>query len=875
MIPFPIDCNGCELRALHSGTYGFSLLEGDGSSGLLVSAEALGDWEERDGLPLRPWAPSGRIFQRALDERSIRRDSLTITNIVRCKPPGNELRGASYERAAIDHCQRYFDRAVRERQPRAILALGDIPFRELTGYSGITAHRGFILPSRYEGVPCIGTYHPAFLLRGAMHLFGVFMRDVQLAVDVARNGVPAAKECTYALDPTDADIHDFLDYVRSDVGRPIAYDIETAGILGEAKPAELDRDAIIQVQFSAAAGTALVLDFTTARGREAVRTILALENAKWGWNNRLFDEPLLRRAGYQLAGEQHDLLNVWLHLQPSFGTGKDAGGGSDKAVPSMLGGLQSCASFYCPEIRPWKGAVERAVQTLRPGEPISVGVMRTLREYGASDADITYRCGTGLFESLRGAGLDAGYRVHKYELCAALDEISAHGLPIDRTKQAELRAYTTGELDRLVTSMQDAVPAELRAIHPKAGYKKAKYQLGEFVRLKSAAGIVVERQFGDVTRQCLLKPFNPGAAPQVLAYIKHQGYPVPRKIDDPEKETTGKSELEKLAAEVNDPVLNAVVAYRQLRKTGMDYTSGKWEPAADGRVHGTFRPNTASGQLTCSDPNQQQFPEHSQLAKRAKEMIAAEPGHTLVKIDMRGFHSRSIGWIAGDAAYYKLADFDVHSFLAAHFLRLQGADYLLELPDDELREELSIIKRLHSYVRNYKCKRVIHGSQFGLGVNKLYRMYERDFESRAEAQALKDLLARLFPQTFTAFPRWVERRIKVETPGVLYTPFGTRRFFYDHDMEQATAFLPSNYAHCEFQRAKIRLHKSGALRRYGCCNTVHDSLWFHCPDALVEACIEETVGQLTRPSDILVAGALGPFQCNADVERGKDLAHMK
>jgi len=388
------------------------------------------------------------------------------------------------------------------------------------------------------------------------------------------------------------------------------------------------------------------------------------------------------------------------------------------------------------------------------------------------------------------------------------------------------------------------------------------------------AGWLVEHQFGDEKRWCLEKPFNPNSSLQLIRYLRHQGYPVPTKVDDPEKETTGKSELEKLAAKVDDPVLNIVVASRELRKTGLDYTGGAWTPAADGRVHTTFKPNTASGQLTSASPNVQQFPEHSQLAKRAKEMIAAEPGHTLVKIDMRGFHSRMIGWLANDAAYYKLADFDVHSFVTAHYLGLQGAKYLIELPDDELRAELDIIKNLHKHTRNYKIKRVVHGSQFGLGTRKLYRMNSDHFESEAEAVRLKALLACLFPQTFTKFPKWVEHQIRKVTRGRLVSPFGHHRYFFDFDMEQATAYLPSNCAHCEIQSAIVRLHKMGALEKYGAANMVHDSLWFHCPDGLVEECKSVVVAELSAPSKVLVSSLLGPFQCNADVEQGLDLAHM-
>jgi uracil-DNA glycosylase family 4 len=1197
MLPKPPGCSSCVLA---NNGCGYSVVTGSGRIPLLVLAEAPGDWEEREGRPLVEWAPSGSIFERALTERGIKREDIIVSNVLRCRPSKtNELRGQPYERAALDHCRQYLDDTIAKYQPKAILCLGDIPLRELTGYSGITSYRGFLLPTSYN-IPAIGcvdpttecltvegwksyeqlqvgglvaaqgedgllrweplqavhvypdvstemlsvqgqcldmfvspehrcvirqpisrkkfrrnikratelrkshaiplaadwdecdmssfgsleiaellgwyisegsphgsgvriyqsrsanpqhcarietllravdaeysvgesrpdelvfgvygavgkflrnlapdkqfpagflkwgrplllafykglvdgdgskdsetanswhqsnakrlddfqalvtrlgwasslkkqaadkepgnrtidvykhpkskwrglgvnrskitkewqsyrgtiwcpqtpsstwvarrngkvfitgnSYHPAYLIRGAMHLFGAFLSDLNLAVHVAKHGAPEQKETNYALNPTDDDIRNFLDSIRSRPEQPVAYDLETAAILGDTKPEGTDDDAIIQIQFSNSVGTAIVLAWDS-RGIDAAREILALPNPKWGWNDRLFDRPLLARNGISIGGEQHDLMYVWQHLQPSYGSGRDDTN-ADKGVPSRLMGLQSCASFYCPEVGPWKGMVERAINQ-SDGDGSDVGA--ALRYYGALDADITYRCGVGLFRSLTTAGLERGYREHKYELCRALDVISAHGLPINRQKQGELRAFTIAELSRMSGELQAAIPAELRDVHPKGGFKvlSAKYRKllegydpanPPFVELKSVAGWLVQRKFGEEARWCLEKPFNPNSSVQLIRYLRHQGYPIPTKVDDPGKETTGKNELEKLAAKVNDPALNLVVASRELRKTGMDYTGGKWEPGSDGRVHPTFKPNAASGQLTANSPNVQQFPEHSPLAKRAKEMIAAESGHTLVKIDARGYHSRVIGWLANDPAYYKLADYDVHSFATAHYLRLQGADYLLELPDDELREELAIIKRMHKHTRDFKIKRCVHGAQFGLGVRKLYRMNSDHFENEAEARQMISMLQRLFPATFVKFPKWVYNQIHTVTRGRLVNPFGMHRYFFDYDMEQATAYLPSSCAHAMFQKSKVRLFKAGALEKYGCCNTVHDSLWLHCPTPLVDECIDVVTAELVKPSDVLKDSPLGPFSCNWDTEIGPSLAEMK
>lgn len=902
---------------------------------MLVVSEALGEHEEADGLPLRPYAPAGSVFQRTLDELHLQRSAMTLTNCIRCQPPGNELRDAPYEFAALNHCKQYLNATIAERQPKAILALGAVPLRELLDPdSGVPADlmsvRGFLLRSKYSGIPLIASYHPAHLVRGSMHLMSAVLPDVKFAYRVATEGVPKLLETNYELFPTIDNVRRYYQFLAADQSRPVAVDVETIELLGQRDEADWRRKTLIQVQFSDGPGRAIVLPWT-GRFIDAAKAILALDNPKWTWNGRLSDLLVLRGSGCMVNGEHHDLMNALIHLQPSFTAGRDDKFG-DKGIVTKLLGLQSCASFYCPEVGCWKHlAYERD----------------KLQLYGAYDADYTMRCGIGLFADLKAQGLLEGYSTFKRGLCEVLDDLGEVGLPIDRERQQELRTYTLGELDRLQKALQPLIPEQLRNRHPKEGWRSNPSSLatvdGEVMKLRDAIagydnyeappyvtigdpakarvsapteGHLVYREFELIdenaipyteTRWCLLKPFNPGSQGengQVGRYITYMGYPMPHKIDDPSKGTVGKSELEKLAAKVNDPVLNLVVEYKDIRKTGMDYTTGAWSPGADGRVHSTFRPNTASGQTTSSAPNVQQFPEHGGLAKRAKAMIRAELGHMLVKIDMRGFHSRMIGFLAEDPDYYKLADYDVHSYITAHFLQLRDAPYLIEMDDDELRKSLGAIKAEHSHTRNFKVKRTVHGRQFNMGVNKLYKMHADNFDpkpeaviaevgeavwfdwgterqareiaqrGRTEATKLFYLFDRLFPKTFREFPAKVEHQIHNVTRCELKTPYQTRRYFWDYDKEQSTAFLPSNYAHCEIQSALMRLRVAGALREYEAVNFTHDALWLHPREELVTDCIRTVQTEFERPSTVL-HNSLGTFYCNSDAEVGTDLTTMR
>ena len=384
----PDTCRGCPL---YRNGFGFSALEGDGS--LMVIAESLGRAEEREGLPLRPHAPSGGVFQRALDVAGLKRSTMTLTNTIRCKSE------APHPRAAIDHCKQHLDAAVAQCKPKLLLALGDVPLRELSllgGSNSISEVRGYVLPSRY-GIPMIATYHPSHLARGAFgQLFGVFLHDVRTAYKFAREGIPAKVETHYILEPTDTDKRDYLDKIRSDTTLPIAHDVETEDILGVKGPADWRHKTIIQVQFSSGVGEAIVVPFPA--DREFVQAVYATENMKWGFNDRLSDRLALRGVGITLNGELHDLMNAYLHLQPGFASGKDAADDEDKGVPARLASLQSCVSFYYP----FEGVYKNVMRAAMNGGIVS---MDDIRYGGARDVDFHYRVGVKLFASLRKLGL--------------------------------------------------------------------------------------------------------------------------------------------------------------------------------------------------------------------------------------------------------------------------------------------------------------------------------------------------------------------------------------------------------------------------------------------------------------------------------------
>ncbi len=143
----PHTCYGCVLES-HGND--FSRVEGTGANSVLIVAEASGEMEQREQLPLRPYAPAGAVLERCLRRMGLDRQAFAITNVVRCRPRKNWLEGAPWEYAALRQCRPNLDAAIRDYKPRCIVALGGVALRELTGEAGesrgITHLAGYVMP---------------------------------------------------------------------------------------------------------------------------------------------------------------------------------------------------------------------------------------------------------------------------------------------------------------------------------------------------------------------------------------------------------------------------------------------------------------------------------------------------------------------------------------------------------------------------------------------------------------------------------------------------------------------------------------------------------------------------------------------------------
>lgn len=96
----------------------------------------------------------------ALRDAGIPRSSVYISSIVRCRTPGNRQPKAT----EADACIKYLIEEIQDVQPKAILTLGGMALKTITGTDKIAAARGHALATRrglYLDVPVYATYSPA------------------------------------------------------------------------------------------------------------------------------------------------------------------------------------------------------------------------------------------------------------------------------------------------------------------------------------------------------------------------------------------------------------------------------------------------------------------------------------------------------------------------------------------------------------------------------------------------------------------------------------------------------------------------------------------------------------------------------------------
>lgn len=857
LVPDPT-CQGCVLQGPGRG---FMRPTGQPHSGLVLIGEALGADEALAGEPFV--GNAGHLLNKMLRRMKLRRDHVRINNIVWCQPPQNDL--GPYD-AALAHCLPHLLKDVRALQatfPRksmhpavvredqegkleyppvswapdqpVLVAMGNVAFKALTGWSGIAQFRGYVFWSDVAQAWVVPTYHPAYLLRGNTNQTLWFKWDLEKALKLTR--LPHFKHVDYMplIDPAADAVQDYVgryyQALKADPNLALSVDIENPNNV-------MSR---IGFAFGPTGHETLTLSWSS-HYMPAIRQLLATSGRTLGWN-LTHDEDNLRAEGVPVNGRLEDTMDAWHILHSDL----------DKSLGEV-------ATQYLPWVRPWKHRMKEAFEY-----------------YNAMDSLSLWIIDQGVSADLKAAGLWQVWQDH-IQLRTVTRKMSARGMLVDVNRQQDLSTSLGMDLSSIEQAMQPLVPDQLKGLDPKNGYVKdpadteglvqqtflvdtkvcsmcgeVKPSKAHFVQKKGtknrpapvnpcATSMAVLQKDRPTLRWVRRLPFTPSTQ-QLQAYAKHHGHKVYTSWSTGNI-TMNEEAIGKLVVKYpQDPLYPLILKHRDLQKTKSTYVDIKLGP--DRRVHTTLTNKPSTLRYASEEPNMQNWPPF------ARQLCIAPPGQVLWKRDYSAIEAVLVGYDALSARYTRMAKLGIHDFVNAFVLRerlkLTTETPSLSWSDADLKALFKDQKARFKPQREM-CKRIVHLSNYLGTADRIYMMNRTTFPSRQAAYDLQSFYFELFPE----IPKW-HRRVceQVQQTGYITNAWGYRHYYFSpftfeptpdgtferqwgEDAKRLVAFGPQSNAAGIIKRAML-LCDADPMVSETLLLTIHDELLGACAVADYEA----------------------------------------
>lgn len=880
-------CSNCE--GFKWNTDGYVPASGSGTNGVLVVAEAAGEHEEKEGIPLV--GKSGYFLWNSLKRIGIDREGFKVHNVLSCRPPDNKLAKMPYEQDVISTCAPLLDATIAEMRETCkrngrtfvILCLGKIAFKRIMGlldYSPILREDYLNYPfwnERY-GAWVIAADHPSYIQRGQHHLLPILQFGFQRALEIAEKGL-TLENPPYILDPDPTAFDSWLNgylQVAKDPEVYLSYDIETPYKVGKSEDAidkedEQDENAILRISFSYKPGDAVSIPWNSEYFHAIEKAFNGMVQGV-GWNNSKFDDYKLEANGVRLQGKRIDGMLAWHVLNTS-----------------MPKGLGFVTPYYAQKVAMWKH--------LSGVDPVF---------YSAKDPDMALRCWLGIKQNLIENNLWSVFENHVIKVHEIFDYMSRQGVCLDTALRAEAELKVGEMLEVTEAKIENEVPDQLK---DEQVYRKV--PTGHF------DGVSVRRTGVGTDVYCancgLFRPAknhfaktkkkeNPCHKAEVIEmpgieYFRPLEWKISKKsllgyqsalghiaMRDREGSITFDENaiLRLMKKYPKDPLYPLVLDQRGLQKllstnigiTQWDGTiKGGLPVGKDGKVHTTFTSNPSTLRSASQRPNLQNQPRPKgpdDPATLIRNLFVASPGHILWASDYSGIEAVLVGYSAAAPGYMRLALRDVHSFYTAYALheldgRVGGNDLpLLSWDDDKLFSRLADIKKEFKYERNNLYKHLVHAINFGQGApgaqEKILNETGITFPL-ATIKRVMDIYKRLFPE----IPRWHQSTLlQVERDGFLRNAFGyihrfTKPFDYEKvggkwqkkqgsQANEIWAFQPQSNAAAIIKMAMSRIYfdrfeEAGQYLRL----LIHDELWFDTPLDKLDKVAYTVTEEMRRP----------------------------
>jgi len=598
-----------------------------GSGLRLVIAEAPGQDEDLQRIPLV--GPSGRWFDSLCRTAGIKRDELTLFNVLPCRPPDNVFPTDNAARsyiskedadAVLRHCISCHLRPLLDSKPWSrVDLLGDKALVACTGLSGgILQWRGSPVSLVGETKPrAIPTLHPAYIARD-QSMIPVVINDLKKSCIVPPE--------FYNIEPT-------LEDVRNFTATEFASDIEC----------DIATRRITMVGLCAKPFYVMVVPFRGPYIHELKR-IFAAAKRVYGHNLVQFDVPLLAENGVKLSDtcEQFDTMLAQHLLQPD-----------------LAHDLQFVASIFCNKPATWKSGDKSA--------PLY------WEWRNARDTDVTLQCGKVLLPQLKMERLYDLYSLVQVPLARVCHEMSVTGFKTDPGRIAHVREKLLAEMAEAETLLPEKLRTTVVSVN-----KRQKAPLGTLG--KSGKPV----KYIHVPAQETVVPWRASGSIEEYLYVD---LGLPQQLHaKTKKPTSDKTALEKLERrcrrEGKLEFAQHIAAIRKLRQAST-LISGflQDEKASVGRVNAHFNVHgTSSGRLSSSDPNLQNQPEAARYI-----YVPSHADWQLCQFDYSQGENRLTAFFANDRERLnRLSDpkFSEHKWNAAQLFDMDYADVVKDNSKD-------------------------------------------------------------------------------------------------------------------------------------------------------------------------------------------------
>jgi uracil-DNA glycosylase len=344
----------------------------------MVVGECPGAEEERVGAPFM--GASGMELTRMLKEAGIQRNETFITNVIRIRPPRNDL-GAFIafkkkdvtpahvrvrDKMVLKCVQEGFDLLLKEIemvQPNVIIALGNAALWALTGKWGITVWRGSVMPCDLNPIyKVIAAYHPAAVLR-QWSWRPTLVHDLRRAERESHTRELKAPQFSFDLRPTIHTTLERLELLQAKVDSLPLFLPSSRPLPGEPIPGRLIERLRLSVDIETRQHHITCIGIAWSRSEAICIPFTCLENEEGYWSfdeeaeivwrlSRLLTHPKVEVIGQNFIYDAQHILRWW-HFIPNLRF--DTMLAQHVLFVGTPKALDYLASLYCDHYRQWKG----------------------------------------------------------------------------------------------------------------------------------------------------------------------------------------------------------------------------------------------------------------------------------------------------------------------------------------------------------------------------------------------------------------------------------------------------------------------------------------------------------------------------------------